>query len=296
MVKISIIGGGRWGVALYFALSFKNNLKIASRRELKGYNQVALDEALKSEFLVIAIASQAINRWLKDNFIFRDQKIIVASKGIDASSGRFLNEIFEEYVPRENLAFLSGPSFATEVLSSLPTAITIHSYNLKLASTIASFFPPFIKTYTSSDVIGGEIAGAYKNVIAIAAGICDGLNLGNNAKAALVSRGLVEMARFGSFFGANIETFLGLPGSGDLFLTSNSTLSRNYKTGLMLASGKKKDEIELELKEVAEGIATSYAIKKISIEKSIYTPIANEVFLILEGKDPKRSLQDLLNR
>ena len=121
---------------------------------------------------------------------------MVASKGIEATTGRFLNEIYAKYVPNENIAFLSGPSFAAEVIKSLPTALVINSKNEKLSAAFASFFPSFIKTYTSTDVVGAEIAGAYKNVIAIAAGICEGLNLGKNASASLISRGLVEMHRF----------------------------------------------------------------------------------------------------
>ena len=151
-----------------------------------------------------------------------------------------------------------------------------------------------MKAYTSGDVIGAEICGAYKNVIAIAGGICDGLGLGNNARASLISRGLIEMDRFGSFFGAANETFLGLSGAGDLFLSASSNLSRNYRVGFALANGRKIDEILRDLGEVAEGVATAKAIVKIANEWQIYTPIAREVALIIDGKSPKTSVQDLL--
>ena len=141
-----------------------------------------------------------------------------------------------------------------------------------------------------------EIAGAYKNVIAIAAGICEGLNLGENAKAALISRGLVEIARFGDFFGAKKETFLGVAGSGDLFLTANSTMSRNFRVGLNLAKGKILNDILAELGEVAEGVYTTKAIYEISKNKNIYTPLANEVYkIIYENKKVEESLKDLLS-
>ncbi len=151
-----------------------------------------------------------------------------------------------------------------------------------------------MKTYYSKDVIGAEVAGAYKNVLAIASGICEGLQLGNNARASLISRGLVEMQRFGLHFGAKKSSFVGLSGAGDLFLTASSTLSRNYRVGLGLAKGKTLDAILEELGEVAEGVKTAEAIDKLSSKHDIYTPIANEVKLVLEGKNPQDSLKDLL--
>jgi len=141
-----------------------------------------------------------------------------------------------------------------------------------------------------------RVAGAYKNVIAIAAGICEGLNLGENARAALISRGLVEIARFGEFFGAKKETFLDVAGAGDLFLTANSIMSRNFRVGLNLAKGKLLEDILTELNEVAEGVYTTKAIYSIAKKYNIYTPIANEVYKILyEGKKVKESLRDLLS-
>ena len=172
--------------------------------------------------------------------------------------------------------------------------MVINSNSKKLFEEFSPFFPNFIKTYYSSDVIGAEVAGAYKNVLAIASGICEGLNLGKNAQASLIARGLVEMERFGKFFGSKKSTFLGLSGAGDLFLTANSTMSRNYRVGLGLASNKNLEDILIELGEVAEGIKTAEAIHNLSIKYNIYTPIANEVNLILNGKSPKDSLKDLL--
>ena len=293
-MQIGVIGAGKWGSALAFALSEKNEVFISSRtpRELKNF--IAMEEILKFEYLVIAIPAQEISAWLKEHFIFSHQKILVASKGIEARSGRFLNEIYEEYIPDTNIAFLSGPSFAVEVQKSLPTALVVNSRNEELSKTFTSFFPSFVKTYTSTDVVGAEVSGAYKNVIAIAAGICEGLALGKNAAAALISRGLVEMQRFGLAYGATEESFVGLSGAGDLFLTASSTMSRNFRVGLGLAAGKSQAEILEELGEVAEGIGTAYALYEISQQKDLYLPIAREVHATLEGKDPKASLRDLL--
>jgi len=297
-MKIGVIGAGKWGSALAFAMGQKegNEILITSRTYRDLPNFVSLGEVLSLEYIVIAIPAQQVGQWLKENFIFNGQNILVASKGIEASTGRFLNEIYADYVPESNLAFLSGPSFAVEVMQSLPTAVVVNSANHQLAMNFGALFPSFMRTYVSDDVVGAEISGAYKNVIAIASGICAGLKLGNNAAASIISRGLVEMHRFGKAYGAKDETFLGLSGAGDLFLTASSTMSRNYRVGLGLADGKSQDEIVEELGEVAEGIGTAYALETISKREKIYLPIATEVYAILEGKQPNRSLKDLLTR
>ncbi|NPA59017.1 MAG: NAD(P)H-dependent glycerol-3-phosphate dehydrogenase [Epsilonproteobacteria bacterium] len=295
-MQIGVIGAGKWGSALAFAMSEKNDVFLSSRTPRKLKNFVSMQEILECEYLIITVPAQQVSSWLKEYFIFKNQKILVASKGIEASSGKFLNEIYADYIPDTNIAFLSGPSFAVEVQSSLPTAVVVNSKNLKLAEEFASFFPSFIKAYTSDDVVGAEIAGAYKNVIAIAAGICDGLKLGNNAAASLISRGLVEMRRFGAFYSASDETFIGLSGAGDLFLTASSTMSRNFRVGQGIAKGMNQDEILSHLGEVAEGIGTTYALNKIAKDKELYLPIAKEVYEMLEGKSPTKSLKDLLKK
>jgi len=294
-MSIGVIGAGKWGSALAFALSEKNEVFIHSRTPRDIPNFVSLEEILKCEYLVITVPAQQIASWLEENFVYNSQKVLVASKGIEASSGRFLNEIYSKYVPDENIAFLSGPSFAIEVQKSLPTALVVNSLKEETASAFSSLFPSFIKGYISSDVVGAEVSGAYKNVIAIAAGICEGLGLGKNAAAALISRGLVEMERFGVSYGAKIETFIGLGGAGDLFLTASSPMSRNFRVGLGIAKGKTQEEILEELGEVAEGIGTTYALHKISKVNNLYLPIASEVYAMLEGKKPQDSLRDLLS-
>ncbi len=296
MRRVAVIGAGKWGQALAFALGRKCDVVITSRRKRDIDGFVTLDEALEREMVVMAIPAQAAREWLKNHYDFKNHKILVAAKGIEAKTGAFLNEIFEEFVPPSHLTYLSGPSFAKEVLQGLPTALVLNSHNRMAASEWSELFPEFIKTYISTDVVGAEIAGAYKNVIAIAGGICAGLKLGENAHASLVSRGLVEMARFGREFGAKEETFLSLSGAGDLFLTAGSKLSRNFRVGLGLAQRRGVEDILEEIGEVAEGIGTARALHRISKTNEIYLPIANEVYAILEGKDPTQSLKDLLNR
>lgn len=295
MKKIGVIGAGKWGLALYHALKYNNEVCITSRtpRDIEGF--VNLKQALECPYLVMAIPAQQVGQWLKENFVNKNQKILVAAKGIEAKSGRFLNEIFLEHVDESRLCFLSGPSFAAEVMKSLPTALVISATSRQTAEEFSVFFPDFIRTYISNDVVGAEIAGSYKNVIAIAAGITEGLGLGQNAAASLISRGLVEMHRFGVSYGADDDTFIGLSGAGDLFLTASSTMSRNYRVGLGLAQGKSQVAILEELGEVAEGIGTAYALHAIAQERDVYLPIATEVYYILEGKNPQKSLQDLLS-
>ncbi|MCR8678341.1 MULTISPECIES: NAD(P)H-dependent glycerol-3-phosphate dehydrogenase [Campylobacter] len=295
-MKIAVIGAGKWGQALYSALKINNDCVISSRtkRDIDGF--IGLSEALKYDYLLFSISTQMTDEFLSLNFKSNNQKILVASKGIDIISGKFLHEIYAKFSSGDNLAFLSGPSFASEVMQGLPCALVISSQNKELAQIWASAFPNFIKPYISSDVIGAEICGAYKNVIAIAGGVCAGLGLGQNARASLISRGLVEMARFGEHFGAKSDTFLGLSGAGDLFLSASSELSRNYRVGLGLAKGENLDRILDEIGEVAEGVATARAITKMAQQRVIYTPIANQVVDMLGGKNAKEALKDLLKR
>lgn len=311
MKTISVFGGGAWGRALAFALAEKNQVQIISRRDITSLLtplneklqinnhlpivQIPHLEVLEADYFVMAIATSALREWLAYAKLPQGIKILCASKGIESGSGAFVSDIMEESIAHKNIAYLGGPSFAYEVVQSLPCALVIHSRNLVLGREFGALMPHFIKTYVSPDVVGGEVAGAYKNVIAIAGGICDGLRFGANAKASLIARGLVEMSRFGEHFGAKMETFLGLSGAGDLFLTSHSTMSRNYRVGLGLAEQKSIEEILKELGEVAEGVITAKAITEIGQRENIYTPIAREISLIIEGKSVKESWKTLMS-
>lgn len=311
-MRVTIFGGGAWGRALAFAFAQNNQTCIVSRRDISDHIktinealnnhhcpplvQTDIKNALQSDYFVIAITTSALREWFASISMPKNSKVLIASKGIEEGTGDFVSDIATNFIEQNHLCFLAGPSFAKEVALALPCALAIHSYNPTLAQEFADLMPYFIKPYVKDDVIGGEIAGAYKNVIAIAGGICDGLNLGQNAKASLLSRGLIEMSRFGEFFGGKMQTFLGLSGAGDLFLSANSTLSRNYRVGLGLAQNKKIDEILYELGEVAEGVKTAKAITQIAQRKNIYTPIATEVQEIIKGKSPKESMNALMKR
>jgi glycerol-3-phosphate dehydrogenase (NAD(P)+) len=294
-MKMAIVGAGKWGQALNHAFSQKNEVVITSPTSREFPNFVSVEEALEREYLVLVIPAQYVRRWMEEHFVDRGQKILVAAKGIEIETGALLNEIFESFLPADRLAYLSGPSFAAEVVRSLPTALVVSSLRRELAEIYAEALPDFIKGYVDDDVAGAEVGGAYKNVIAIAGGVCDGLELGNNARAAMISRGLVEMARFGEHLGARARTFLSLGGAGDLFLTASSRLSRNYRVGLGLAEGKSLSRILEELGEVAEGVGTAEALHRIARRDGLYLPIAGEVYAMLkEGKDPRESVADLL--
>ena len=311
-IQVAVIGGGNWGRALSYAFSQKNNVGIVSRRKLKFLNaiathkvtQISLQSALKCKYIVIAIKSEAMRTMLGKMKFLSESIVLIASKGIEVESGAFMSDIFDEVcasnnarhenAKHEKVGYLMGPSFASEVLEGMPCALTIHTK--AQIDEVAKIFPNFIKVYMNDDVIGGEVAGAYKNIIAIAAGICDGLQLGNNAKASLVARGLVEMARFGVFFGAKESTFLGLSGAGDLFLTTNSILSRNYRVGNALAKDLPLNNILDSLGEVAEGVFSTRAVMNLAKKHNIYTPIASQIYEILDGKTPRLSVKELLLR
>lgn len=311
MKTVTVFGGGAWGRALAFALAQKSKVQIVSRRDIGSLLaplnenlqinkrlpiiQVPHKQSLDAQYFVMAIATNALREWLSCSDLPQDIKILCASKGIESGSGAFVSDIMEGHIANKNIAYLCGPSFASEVIHSLPCALVIHSRNLTLGREFGSLMPHFIKTYASPDVVGGEVAGAYKNVIAIAGGICDGLQFGANAKASLLARGLVEMSRFGEYFGAKMETFLGLSGAGDLFLTSNSIMSRNYRVGLGLSKQKSIEEILKELGEVAEGVITAKAIAEIGHRENIHIPIAREINLIIEGKSVEESWRTLMS-
>jgi glycerol-3-phosphate dehydrogenase (NAD(P)+) len=290
---VSVIGAGKWGTALHFAIKQQQECFISSHKEKKIEDFISLEKAFKSSYIIMAISAQHTHQFLKENFQYSGQKILVASKGIDANNYKFLEEIYLNYIPKENLGFLSGPSFASEVMQSLPSALVINSSSKDFFYQFKPFFPSYLKMYYSDDIIGAEIAGAYKNVLAIASGIVSGLQLGYNAQASLISRGLIEMNRFGKHFGAKEETFLGLSGAGDLFLTASHNISRNFRVGLGLAEGKPLHRILQEIGEVAEGIETSKAIANIANQHNIYTPIVNEIYAILLGKSIHKSIEAL---
>jgi glycerol-3-phosphate dehydrogenase (NAD(P)+) len=255
------------------------------------------------DFLLIVCPSQKVRRILKSSLPYISPKtiIITASKGLEIGSLLPLSRVVEEVLPsryHKRLAFLGGPSFAREVISKHPTAVSLASKDKAIAREVQSLLStPYFRVYTSSDVIGVTLGGALKNIIAIAAGISDGLEFGYNSRAALITRGLAEMTRLGVRMGANAMTFSGLSGLGDLVLTCTSDMSRNHSLGMQLGKGKKLQDILKGNRAVIEGVATTKSAYKLSQKLGIEMPITHETYLMLyRNKSPEKAVNALMSR
>lgn len=230
-----------------------------------------------------------------------DTCLVSATKGIENGTLRRVTEIFAEVVPPERgvqRAVLSGPSFAREVCAGRPTAVTLAALSTEQAARALRWFVrPHLRVYTSDDVVGVELGGALKNVVAIAAGIAEGLGAGQNGRAALITRGMAELVRLGRAMGARPLTLAGLAGMGDLILTCTSPSSRNYRVGARLARGEGLAAILADMTEVAEGVRTSASAFQLAQREGVEMPIVNEVYAILhEGKSPAEAVGDLMRR
>ncbi len=230
-----------------------------------------------------------------------DCVVCTVSKGIEIDTLQTMADVQRAVLPlplHKNLAFLSGPSFAKELMTRSPTTVTVAAQDVQLAARVQEAMTiPYFRIYTTNDVIGVEVGGAVKNVMALASGIADGLGFGANTRAALITRGLAEITRLGVRMGANPLTFAGLAGMGDLVLTCTSSLSRNFTVGTKLGEGHKLDEILSEMKQVAEGVRTTRSVHQLKAQLGVEMPIVDQVHAILyEDKDPRQALFDLMTR
>ena len=228
-----------------------------------------------------------------------DSRVCWATKGFELHSGKLPHQVAAEVLGEDRpVAVLSGPTFAKEVAEGLPTAMTIASNNAEFGQALAAALSgENFRAYTSDDFIGVEVGGAIKNVLAIGAGMCDGLGFGANARVALITRGLVELTRLGVALGAKQETMMGLAGMGDLVLTCTDNLSRNRRMGLALASGKTVEEAQEEIQQVVEGVLAAEAVKEVADELNIEMPICHQVYRILyEGASPREAVGALMGR
>jgi glycerol-3-phosphate dehydrogenase (NAD(P)+) len=325
--KIGVIGAGAWGTALAMLLCDKGHdvtlwmyekdlaEETARSREnrvyLPGFTlpphlvvTPSLESTVRGKSVILSVVpSHTVRQVTKQYvpFLAKDAIIISASKGIEIETLMPLSEIFKDVLPREfhgRLCFLSGPSFAKEVAQKMPTAITLASYDAAIGKKAQEILSnAYFRVYTNQDVIGVELAGSLKNVVAIAAGALEGMGFGYNTMAALLTRGLAEMARLGVAMGGNVTTFSGLAGMGDLVLTCTGGLSRNRTLGTRLGKGETLDDIMKGAKTVAEGVKTAKAARDLAKKYRIDMPIVDEVYQILyEGKDPQRALKDLMTR
>lgn len=326
-MKVSVIGAGSFGTALAnLASSIHKEVllwvyekdvlnDILMKRENSIYMPgIKLNENIKPtqdieeavkgvDITFLAVPSHVLRNVLNSLKPYVDGNIIFVSvaKGIENTTNFLMAELIESVLGDEyssNICVLSGPSFAKEVAERKPTLVVVASKDLRKAEIVQkNFSNEFFRIYTSDDVIGVELGGAVKNVIAIAAGISEGMNLGYNAMAALITRGLAEMTRLGVAMGANPLTFKGLSGVGDLVLTCTGSLSRNRQVGIKLAQGMKIDDIEKQMRMVAEGVKTSKSVKDLAEKYGVEMPISESVYnIIYNGYSPSFALKELMQR
>lgn len=321
---IAVLGAGSWGTALAIHLAksgstvrlWDTDIKNLHQAEQEQCNQRylpnipfpeniqcvdSLENALKNvRDILIVVPSFAFDSLIQKiiPYVSLDARILWATKGIDPVNCRLLSEIIQKYLPKVSIAVLSGPTFAMEVARGLPTAIVAASNDAVFAQDIVSRFNHHaFRVYTSTDLVGVQLGGAVKNVLAIAVGMSDGLHYGANARSALITRGLVEMRRLGSMMGAVSETFMGLSGVGDLVLTCTDNQSRNRRFGLSVGQGNDIQTAEKNICQVVEGVHTAKQVVELAKKYHIEMPICQQVYDVLSQKtDLKTAVQNLLSR
>ena len=322
--SIGVIGAGSWGTALalllhgngYQVTIWGNNgphiAEMRKSRENTTYLPgIPLPESLRltdeledlkeCDLLLLVTPSKAVREVASRLYAVgprEDAVLLSCTKGVERGSGLRMSQILEEYFPKNPVAVLSGPSHAEEVARKRPTCVVIGSKDPVIAQSLQkAFSASSFRAYTNDDVAGIELGGALKNVYALAAGICDGLGLGDNAKAALVTRALVELGRIGSALGGRKETFMGLGGVGDLMVTCFSRHSRNRSVGERLGKGERLSEIVASMQMIAEGVAATYSTHECVRKLGVEAPIIEQVKAILDGTvAPADALGRLLNR
>jgi len=296
--SVAILGTGAWGTALAtLAEANGHEVRVWSRQSSQTLAAVIEDADIILSAIsmkgVGSVASQVKSLPLSPETIF-----VTATKGLDPETISTPSQIWQTTFPHYSVVVLSGPNLSKEIQRSLPAATVVAS-NINTAAEFVQvvFSSHLFRVYTNPDPVGVELGGTLKNVIAIAAGVCDGLQLGTNAKAALVTRGLTEMVRIGVHWGAKMETFYGLSGLGDLLATCNSPLSRNYQVGYQLACGKTLTEILIYLEGTAEGINTTQVLMQRAKQQYISMPITEQVHRLLQSEvTPKQALEELMLR
>jgi len=295
---VAILGAGAWGAALAkLAAENGHRVRVWSRQ-----GSATLADVLQDAQIVLSaismkgvrdVASQVHSFPLSPTTIF-----VTATKGLEPQTICTPSQIWQSTFPDHAVVVLSGPNLSKEIEQSLPAASVVASCEATAAEQVQLVFSSArFRVYTNSDPVGVELGGTLKNVMAIAAGVCDGLHLGTNAKAALVTRGLTEMVRIGNYWGAKTETFYGLSGLGDLLATCNSSLSRNYQVGYQLAGGKSLTEILAHLPGTAEGVNTCQVLVQLARQKNIVIPITEQVYRLLQGEvTPRQALDELMLR
>jgi glycerol-3-phosphate dehydrogenase (NAD(P)+) len=326
-MKISVLGAGGWGTTLAILLHY-NGHNVTLWEYKKSYAKELIKKRINTDYLpgikipkeilithdieestedknliVLAVPSQFLRGVVKGISYHRieDAILVSVSKGIEKNTLMTMSQMLKDVFPHLNenqIGVISGPSHAEEVSQRVPTAVVAASIDIETSKTIqAAFMTSYFRVYASTDILGVELGGAFKNIIAIGAGIIDGAGFGDNTKAAIMTRGVAEISRLGLAMGAQPETFAGLSGMGDLIVTCMSRHSRNRYVGEQIGKGKTLKEILKSMEQVAEGVETTRSAKQLAAKNEIETPITNEVYKILyEDKDPVKATTDLMTR
>jgi glycerol-3-phosphate dehydrogenase (NAD(P)+) len=322
--NVCIVGAGSMGTAISILLSNNgHSVKIWSpfadevemlnkekehKQRLPGvsvpdsvYCTTDIEEALKdSDVVVLAVPAQTTRENSRNisRYIKKDQLVVTCSKGIEESTCMILSDVMKQEIPQARIGVLSGPSHAEEIARNVPTAVVAASEEKEAAELIQDIFMGSnFRVYTNPDIIGVELGGALKNIIALCAGISDGLGFGDNTKAALMTRGITDIARLGKAMGAKPQTFNGLTGIGDLIVTCTSMHSRNRRAGILIGQGKTVKEALEEVKMVVEGVASTKPAYELGLRLDVSMPITTEAYNILfRDKDPRQAVVDLMTR
>ncbi|MDZ7625095.1 MAG: NAD(P)H-dependent glycerol-3-phosphate dehydrogenase [Ignavibacteriaceae bacterium] len=326
-MKISVLGAGGWGTTLAILLHY-NGHNVTLWEYKKSYARHLLKKRINTDYLpgikipkeilitsdieeasddknliVLAVPSQFLRDVIKkiNYHTIEDTILVSVSKGIEKNTLMTMSQMLKDVFPHINenqIGVISGPSHAEEVSQMVPTAVVAASIDIETSKAIqAAFMTSYFRVYASTDILGVELGGAFKNIIAIGAGIIDGAGFGDNTKAAIMTRGVAEISRLGLAMGARPETFAGLSGMGDLIVTCMSRHSRNRFVGEEIGKGKKLKQILNSMEQVAEGVETTRSAKQLAAKIEIETPITNEVYKILfEDKDPVKATTDLMTR
>ena len=321
-MTISILGAGSWSTAIADLLAEREDVLIYARDEqiissinndhvnskyfpnnklrnnIKATNDFT--EIFKNQYIVNGIPTQQVRNVLNQvkDFLTDDHVIINLSKGLELGSHKRISEIFHDFNKEISFVALSGPSHAEEVILKMPTTVVSASENINLAKEIQNIFVrDYFRVYSSNDLVGVELGGAIKNILAFGIGIAQGLGYGDNAKAALMTRGIHEMSKFAAEFGAEPKTISGLAGIGDLIVTATSKHSRNNRAGILVGEGLSLEELQDKIHMVVEGIPTTKSVYELAKEKNIELPITNEIYQVLfNNKACDESVKDLMVR
>lgn len=322
--KIGVLGGGSWGTALAILLANKGydvSMWLRDRKQFEDMSNARMNQkylpniklppnlklttdleevTFKKDMILLSVPTHGVREALNNckAYIKPEQIIVNVAKGIENESLLRISQIVEDLLPNNKYAVLSGPSHAEEVAKDMPTTVVSASKSKLVAEYVQDLFiTPSFRVYTNPDVVGVELGGSLKNVIALGAGISDGLNCGDNTKAALMTRGIFEMSKLGEKMGAKASTFSGLSGIGDLIVTCTSMHSRNRRAGILIGQGMKTDEAIKEIGMVVEGIKTTKSAFKLAEQYDIVMPITTEIYSVLyHDNDVKESISNLMVR